>query len=198
LHPSRQHQQQHQFLMPVVEPVANRPVSHISFHTQQLRMISVMQQKQFEPYTAERQPRFKNQHVLRDYQLQGVNWLIRQWCVFVSFFLSPKKSFFWGCAHVGRALTCSKKHNRYQGRNCILADEMGLGKTVQVVAMLEHLRTIEGLRGPYLIVAPLSTMGHWRREFEGWTEAVVCYYYDTVRCFVFLSFSPVPLWLTLD
>jgi SNF2 family DNA or RNA helicase len=55
---------------------------------------------------------------------------------------------------------------------------MGLGKTVQVVALLEHLRTIEGLRGPYVIVAPLSTMGHWRREFEGWTEANVCYYYD--------------------
>ena len=37
----------------------------------------------------------------------------------------------------------------------------------------------EQLRGPFLIVAPLSTMGHWRREFENWTDANVCFYYDT-------------------
>ena len=142
---------------------AARAVPLVSFHTQQLRTISMLQQKVFEPYTPERQPRFKNQHELRDYQLQGVNWLIKQWSVVCFSSQSDQPS----------------SPNRYQGRNCILADEMGLGKTVQVVAMLEHLRTIEGLRGPYLIVAPLSTMGHWRREFEGWTEANVCYYYDT-------------------
>lgn len=67
----------------------------------------------------------------------------------------------------------------YRGVNCILADEMGLGKTVQVVATLEHLRTRESLRGPFLIVAPLSTIGHWHREVETWTDMNVCTYYDT-------------------
>ncbi|GBG29976.1 Chromodomain-helicase-DNA-binding protein, putative [Hondaea fermentalgiana] len=66
----------------------------------------------------------------------------------------------------------------YRGVNCILADEMGLGKTVQVVATLEHLRTRENLRGPFLIVAPLSTIGHWHREVETWTDMNVCTYYD--------------------
>ncbi len=49
-------------------------------------------------------------------------------------------------------------------RSSLLADEMGLGKTVQVVSFIEHLRTEEDIRGPFLIVVPLSTIQHWRRE----------------------------------
>ncbi|GLD91693.1 hypothetical protein PINS_up000226 [Pythium insidiosum] len=63
-------------------------------------------------------------------------------------------------------------------RSCILADEMGLGKTVQVVSFIEHLRTEESIRGPYLIVVPLSTIQHWRREIESWTDLNVCVYHD--------------------
>ncbi|XP_060815340.1 lymphoid-specific helicase-like isoform X2 [Bombus pascuorum] len=51
------------------------------------------------------------------------------------------------------------------GINGILADEMGLGKTVQVIALLCHL--IEKRQdGPYLLVAPLSTLPNWMLEFE--------------------------------
>ena len=51
----------------------------------------------------------------------------------------------------------------------MLADEMGLGKTAQVVASLNHLSRECGVSGPFLVVAPLSTIGHWAREFEGWS-----------------------------
>ena len=51
------------------------------------------------------------------------------------------------------------------GINGILADEMGLGKTIQVIALLCHL--IEKQQdGPYLIIAPLSTIPNWMLEFE--------------------------------
>lgn len=51
------------------------------------------------------------------------------------------------------------------GLNGILADEMGLGKTIQVIALLCHL--IEKKQdGPYLLVAPLSTIPNWVLEFE--------------------------------
>lgn len=51
------------------------------------------------------------------------------------------------------------------GLNGILGDEMGLGKTVQVIALVCHL--IEKRQaGPYLIVAPLSTIPNWVMEFE--------------------------------
>eukprot|EP01080_Neovahlkampfia_damariscottae_P008691 gene8691-638_t len=85
----------------------------------------------------EESPIFKNGNQLREYQLEGLNWLL--FCY-------------------------------YHGRNSCLADEMGLGKTVQTVSIIEALRTNLGNRGPYLIVAPLSTIGHWQREFQNWTD----------------------------
>jgi SNF2 family DNA or RNA helicase len=32
-----------------------------------------------------------------------------------------------------------------------------------------------------LVVVPLSTVEHWRREFEGWTDIVCCIYHDRQR-----------------
>jgi SNF2 family DNA or RNA helicase len=59
--------------------------------------------------------------------------------------------------------------NWMQGRNSMLADEMGLGKTLQTAAYVRHLYTFGKMRGPTLVVAPLSTLQHWRREFHNWT-----------------------------
>ncbi len=99
----------------------------------------------FRPYQAS--PSFFDEgHQLRDYQIDGLNWLLR---------------------------------NFYESRSCILADEMGLGKTVQVVSTCEHLRRRERLMEPFLIVAPLSTLPHWKREFEGWCDMTVCLYHDS-------------------
>ena len=43
------------------------------------------------------------------------------------------------------------------------------GKTVQVVTHLVHLRSVY-TRGPFLVVVPLSTLPHWKREFESWSD----------------------------
>lgn len=59
--------------------------------------------------------------------------------------------------------------------------EMGLGKTVQIVSYLEHLYRVEKVNGPFLVVVPLSTVEHWRREFEGWTDMQCCVYHDRQR-----------------
>nr|XP_043610939.1 CHD3-type chromatin-remodeling factor PICKLE [Erigeron canadensis] len=48
----------------------------------------------------------------------------------------------------------------------ILADEMGLGKTIQSIAFLASL--YEENVGPHLVVAPLSTLRNWEREFATW------------------------------
>ena len=89
---------------------------------------------------------YKNNHQLRDYQIEGINFLIQQ---------------------------------THKGFNCILADEMGLGKTVQSVTFLEHLCRIHNMRGPFLIVAPLSTIYHWQREIEEWTDFNCVVYHDS-------------------
>jgi ATP-dependent DNA helicase len=51
------------------------------------------------------------------------------------------------------------------GLNGILADDMGLGKTIQLLTLLLHLRK-QGVAGPFLVVAPLSTLTHWKAEAE--------------------------------
>ena len=51
----------------------------------------------------------------------------------------------------------------------MLADEMGLGKTAQCVATLSHIHEL-GPAGPFLIVAPLSTINHWARELRAWSS----------------------------
>ncbi|KAF9614280.1 hypothetical protein IFM89_017081 [Coptis chinensis] len=48
----------------------------------------------------------------------------------------------------------------------ILADEMGLGKTIQSIAFLASL--FEEKIVPFLVVAPLSTLRNWEREFATW------------------------------
>ena len=66
--------------------------------------------------------------------------------------------------------------NWFARQNCILADEMGLGKTVQSIALL--IEVVEaGIRGPFLVIAPLSTITNWQREFEAWSDLNVVIYH---------------------
>ena len=58
----------------------------------------------------------------------------------------------------------------YKKVNSILADEMGLGKTVQIVGVLNDIATNHHITGPFLIIAPLTTLPQWKNEFEKWTN----------------------------
>jgi SNF2-related domain len=63
--------------------------------------------------------------------------------------------------------------------NVILADEMGLGKTAQTLSFLDHLHRVHAIRGPFLVVVPLSTIQHWEREISVWTSLPACVYHDS-------------------
>ncbi len=86
---------------------------------------------------------YKNGLKLRSYQVEGLNWLA---------------------------------FNYTMNRGCILADEMGLGKTRQTVAFCNHVidyhKNCCNEKVSCLIVAPLSTLGHWKNEFE--TDGIEC------------------------
>ena len=82
------------------------------------------------------------------------------------------------CPH--RRPHAGRRDRRYQQRSVMLADEMGLGKTAQAIAMLDYIWRSEGVRGPFLVVAPLSTLSHWQREVESWTDLNVLLYHG--RC----------------
>ncbi|EFX05213.1 snf2 family helicase ATPase [Grosmannia clavigera kw1407] len=84
---------------------------------------------------------------MRDYQLEGLTWML-EICL--------------------------------QNMSGILADEMGLGKTVQTISLIALLREQEQYLGPHLIVAPLSTLSNWVKEFNMWTPSIpVVMYHGT-------------------
>lgn len=56
-----------------------------------------------------------------------------------------------------------------QGINGILADEMGLGKTVQSISLMAHLAESQNIWGPFLVIAPASTLHNWQQEFTKFT-----------------------------
>lgn len=64
-------------------------------------------------------------------------------------------------------------------QNCILADEMGLGKTIQSIALLSE-EYATGVQGPFLIIAPLSTITNWEREFSTWTDMNAIVYHGSL------------------
>ena len=57
------------------------------------------------------------------------------------------------------------------GLSGILADEMGLGKTLQAIALLAHLSE-RGAAGPFLVIAPLSTLSGWDEQLRGFCPSL--------------------------
>lgn len=60
-----------------------------------------------------------------------------------------------------------------EGCGCILGDEMGLGKTLQVITLITA-RSEMGTT-PSLIIAPVSLLENWKREFRKFAPAVNVY-----------------------
>ena len=66
-------------------------------------------------------------------------------------------------------------------RSSILCDEMGLGKTLQTAAFIDLVAKKLHRHGPFLIVAPLSTIPHWQREFMSWTDLNTFVYHGSAQ-----------------
>ena len=57
-------------------------------------------------------------------------------------------------------------------QNFQLADEMGLGKTLQTISLFCLLSEVDKNAGPFLVIAPLSTLLNWKREVERFAPGV--------------------------
>ncbi|XP_057698169.1 chromodomain-helicase-DNA-binding protein 1-like isoform X1 [Corythoichthys intestinalis] len=68
-------------------------------------------------------------------------------------------------------------------QGCILGDEMGLGKTCQTISLLVYMSGALDVKGPFLVLSPLSVMENWRSELERFapTLTVLCYKGDKDR-----------------
>lgn len=84
-----------------------------------------------------------------------------------------------------------------QGINGILADEMGLGKTVQAIATLALLCETQGTWGPFLVVAPASTLHNWQQECARFIPRLKVFlerYMINIK--IEFTFQVVPYWGT--
>lgn len=80
--------------------------------------------------------------------------------------------------------------NWWNKRSCILADEMGLGKTIQSTGFLHQLHALKQtqVRGPFLIVAPLSLIGQWQSESQTWAPDLnVVFYHGSADAREFIA-----------
>ncbi|KAL9052992.1 MAG: hypothetical protein Q9162_005048 [Coniocarpon cinnabarinum] len=59
-----------------------------------------------------------------------------------------------------------------QGINGILADEMGLGKTVQSISVMAYLAEMHNIWGPFLVIAPASTLHNWQQEITRFVPGI--------------------------
>jgi chromodomain-helicase-DNA-binding protein 7 len=55
---------------------------------------------------------------------------------------------------------------------------MGLGKTIMTLSLFDHLSKFCKIRGPFLILAPLTTLEHWKKIADEWTSLNSILYYD--------------------
>lgn len=62
-------------------------------------------------------------------------------------------------------------------QSAILGDQMGLGKTIQTAVFVDAARALGLMRGPVLIVAPLSTVPNWTAELRLWCPTLNCVTY---------------------
>lgn len=64
---------------------------------------------------------------------------------------------------------------------------MGLGKTIQSISILQYLFNERDIAGPFLIIAPMSTVEQWKREIETWTEmnAIIFHGSENARNLIF-------------
>lgn len=56
---------------------------------------------------------------------------------------------------------------------------MGLGKTIQSIALLSEMFSA-GVQSPFMIIAPLSTITNWEREFSNWTDMNAIVYHGSL------------------
>jgi SNF2 family DNA or RNA helicase len=54
-------------------------------------------------------------------------------------------------------------------------------KTIQTATYVNQVAKQLHTRGPFLIIAPLSTIPHWYREFTGWTDLNTIVYHGSAN-----------------
>ena len=87
---------------------------------------------------------------MRDYQIQGLNWLISLFENGINGILADE---------MVRCMTQTP-------------DAQGLGKTLQSISFLGYLKHHKDMKGPHLVIVPKSTLHNWISEFKRWVPSL--------------------------
>ncbi|KAF8073052.1 CHR5 [Scenedesmus sp. PABB004] len=148
------------------------------------------------------QPSFLRGGALRDYQLEGINWLTYAWLKNRNAILADEMG-------LGKTVQARTRGGGEGGgsaggaphaRAAGLAAHMCRPRTCapparrrpQCVSFLGLLAQAAGVRGPFLVVVPLSTVPNWIREFNKWVPQLNAVVYvgdsrsrEVIRAFEF-------------
>lgn len=104
-----------------------------------------------------KQPKCLVGGTMRDYQLEGITWMMEVCVQGMSGILADEM----GLGKFTHSLAAWQA----------LA-ELWTGKTIQTIGIIGLLREEEDYLGPHLIVAPLSTLSNWIAEFQKWAPSI--------------------------
>lgn len=113
---------------------------------------------------------------MRDYQLAGLNWLIRLYENGINGILADEMVLY--CSSLLLHISINIKIILIDSYMVMLNSTswahiwheillvQGLGKTLQTISLLGYLHEFRGITGPHMVVAPKSTLGNWMKEIQ--------------------------------
>ena len=131
------------------------------------------------------QPDFLRAGTLRDYQLEGLNWLIYSWMQNNNCILADEMGLgktIQCVAFIG-APTCPLENLQRTDTSLCSTDRLyrvatfhragaSWQPTLSSCMTAGYLNLWQHIAGPYLVVVPLSTVPNWIREFRKWLPQV--------------------------
>jgi SWI/SNF-related matrix-associated actin-dependent regulator of chromatin subfamily A member 5 len=119
---------------------------------------------------------------MREYQLEGLNWMIRLQENGVNGILADEVSYGdWGflsstsmretTLYCRLFLTLKSFSTRLLELSTFM-NQMGLGKTLQSISVLVYMMEYQNVNGPHLIIVPKSTLSNWMNELARWAPTL--------------------------
>jgi chromodomain-helicase-DNA-binding protein 7 len=69
----------------------------------------------------------------------------------------------------------------FHQRNCVVIEETGIGTTVQTIAFLHFIWHAHYCAGPFIIIAPMTNLLHWKRTFNELTDLNAIVYMGSMK-----------------